>query len=661
MSEQCTVEFLEIPLADGTVRATRHESPIDGPQPVVLIYTPYHKDDLSDTRSDPMVGFLTDAGYEVIVADAVGTGASEGLVEQPFTADEGRHGAAVVEWLAEQSWSNGRVGVIGKSYPGTMALEIAAEAPEGLATIVPIHAPAGIYDAYFDGGTLAFLRTCGQWAPNFEYLPLQPPVHRDVGVWAQRWIDRLNALKDRKPYLFQYLSHLEKDKYWAEKDVPISDVSVPTLAVGGYRDTFGGGTLDYADRINAPTEVIIGPWRHAMPEQGETARIDFLGEIKKWFDDHLRDEGGRESRPEIRYWTERPTEDDRLNGEWRAGETWPMAEDDVVSFDFAPNGLVEGDRLADSQLDERTPAGTPTGGTTDRWDVDYGVGHASIGFEIPGATDLDTAPDDNRSLTYETGVLEDAFELTGSGEVTLEVVPDGPSQLVAIRVIDVAPDGRGQLVTHGVRRAELDGEIDPLGEPGATPRRLAPGEPHRVNVSLRPTSHVFEPGHTLRVAVSGAFFPYVSPPEGSAGFSLRTAGSQCHLPGKFHDRSPTFNDGYTFDHPGDAYDEPATPEWETTVSHATDTVTVSVAQSFEKTLPTATFNHETATKASIQRDKLTTETINRQTTTTLSFPTETVVSRISNSVNRSFATMLYTVERDGENIYRERKRAAVNR
>jgi len=644
VSDATVHDDVEIPLADGTVRATRHEPAADGPQPVVLVYTPYHKDDLSNTRSDPMVDYLVDAGYEVVVADAVGTGASDGLVDQPFTADEGRHGAAVVEWLADRSWSNGRVGIVGKSYPGTTALEIAAENPDGLAAIVPIHAPARIYDAYFDGGALAFLRTCGQWAPNFEYLPLQPPANREAEGWAERWNARLDGLADRKPFLFQYLDHLEKDGYWAAKDVPVGEISVPTLAVGGYRDAFGGGTLDYADRIDAPTEVILGPWRHAMPEQGETARIDFLGEMEAWFDHHLRDQQNRESRPEIRYWTERTDGDDRLAGEWRARETWPTADDDAVTFDLGRDGLS-----------------TDSTDSTDRWEVDYSVGHASIGFEIPGGTDLDTTPDDDRSLTYQTDPLEDAFELTGSGEVALEIVPDGPAQLLAVRVVDVAPDGTGRLVTHGVARAELDGEIDPSGEQGATVEPLTPGEPHTVDVSLRPTAHVFEPGHELRVAVSGAFFPYVSPPDGSAGFALRTAGSRCRLPGRFHDGSPTFDDSSAFDPPQDVYDEPATPDWETTVSHTDDTVTVSLAQSYSKPLRDATFEYGTETTASVQRGALETETVDRRTTTTLSFPTESIESRVSSSVTRSFATMQYGLDRDGEALYRERKRNAVDR
>lgn len=638
---------IKIPVDRVTVRATRHSPAGQDERPVVLTYTPYHKDDLSDTVSDPRVAFFVDAGYEVVVADAVGTGASDGLVEQPFTAAEGRHGAAVVEWLAAQSWSNGKVGIIGRSYPGTTALEIAAQQPDGLAAIVPIHAPARIYDAYFDGGALALLRTCGLWAPNFEYLPLQPPARKITADWGRRWRDRLDGLRDRAPFLFQYLDHREKDEYWADKDVPVEQVTVPTLAVGGYRDTFGGGTLAYADRIDAPTEVILGPWRHAEPEQGEAARIDFLGETKRWFDDHLRADDSHTPQPPIRYWTESPSPEAPLAGEWRQRTTWPTADDDCdsVRFTIGRDGLQ---RKADS-LEP----------VTDRWSVDYSVGTASIGFEIPSGTDLDTTPDDVRSLCYETPTLEEAFELTGTGSADLTVVPDGNAQLVAVRIVDVAPDGHGTLVTHGVTRAELGPEaIDPPGEPGSVAEPLSPGEPQSVSIPLRPTSHVFRPGHRLRVAISGAFFPYVSPPDGSGSFKLTStsaAPGTIDLPGQYHQEMPTFDDTCTFDSPRGVYDQPAAPRWETTTDHTDDTVTVSLEQAYTKPLAGAEFEYEMSIEAAVQRLALTSETISRETTATLRYPTETIRARVQSSVSRSFATMQYQLLRDGDEFYTEQK------
>ena len=650
MSEPAThIHQLEIPVDGRTVRATRHEPAAEGACPVVLTYTPYHKDDLSDTRSDPRVEYFVDAGYEVVVADAVGTGASDGLVEQPFTADEGRHGAAVVEWVATQPWTTGNVGLIGRSYPGTTALEIAAQQPNGLQTIVPIHAPARIYDAYFDGGALALFRTCGHWAPNFEYLPLQPPADRRGDDWGDRWHRRLEQLRERRPFLFQYLTHPEKDDYWARKDVPVEQISVPTLAVGGYRDAFGGGTIDYTERIDAPTEVILGPWRHAEPEQAEAARIDFLGEVEDWFDAHLTStDEKRDAAPSVRYWTESPTSAEPLAGQWRKRTAWPSVANGAEAITFV---------VSDDQLRPDTEALAPV---SDWWTVDYSVGTASIGFEVPGGTDLDTTPDDVRSLTYETPVFDDAFELTGTGAASLTVVPDGPAQLIAVRVVDVAPDGTGRLVTHGVTRAELhDDEIDPPGRPGATAEPLTPGEEQTVAVSLRPTSHVFNPGHRLRVAVSGAFFPYVSPPDGSSGFTLEstpTKPATIQLPGRRHNGTPEFQDTVAFDPPQDVFDQPAPPSWETTKNHTDGTVTVSLDQSYTKPLATADFEYEMAVEAAVEHSTLETETIDRKTTTRLRYPTETIESHVHTSVTRSVATMQYEVRREGEAVYTEQKR-----
>jgi hypothetical protein len=63
-----------------------------------------------------------------------------------------------------------------------------------------------------------------------------------------------------------------------------------------------------------------------------------------------------------------------------------------------------------------------------------------------------------------------------------------------------------------------------------------------------------------------------------------------------------------------------------------------------------------AIEATVERSTLASETIDRETTTTLRYPTETIQSRVHTSINRSFATMQYHVRRDGEEIYTEQKR-----
>jgi len=106
------------------------------------MYVPYHKDDyITYGAYDPIVRYLAASGYEVVVADMVGTGASSGQIEEMFPQREGKEAATIVEWLADREWTTGSVGMFGKSYGGITALYAAAYQPDALEAIVPIHTP----------------------------------------------------------------------------------------------------------------------------------------------------------------------------------------------------------------------------------------------------------------------------------------------------------------------------------------------------------------------------------------------------------------------------------------------------------------------------------------------------------------------------------------
>lgn len=80
-------------------------------------------------------------GYILVRAEGRGTGASEGVRIADYTHEEARDGADLVDWIAAQPWSNGKVGMAGGSYPGITQLAVAAEAPPALKAIFPA-APA---------------------------------------------------------------------------------------------------------------------------------------------------------------------------------------------------------------------------------------------------------------------------------------------------------------------------------------------------------------------------------------------------------------------------------------------------------------------------------------------------------------------------------------
>ncbi|MFB6068777.1 MAG: CocE/NonD family hydrolase [Halobacterium sp.] len=632
---------LLIPTPGGRVAATRHLPAGEGPWPVVFVYTPYHKDDLSEPTDDPLARYFVEREYAVVVADVLGTGASDGLAPSPFTDREGESGAAVVEWLAAREWTTGAVGVIGKSYPGTTALEIAAERPEGLAAIVPIHAPARPYASYFDGGALALLRTAGLWAPNFEYLATQPPARRVDGRWADVWDERLDALPDREPFLHQYLAHPTKDDYWTDRDVPVEAIEVPTLAFAGYRDPFAESTVETVDRVAGPARLVLGPWRHTVPDRGREVAIDYLGEAERWFDQFLRgaDRGVLET-PRIRYWTERDGGGVPDAGDWRGRESWPTADGESAAFALTPAGLAD--------------PGDDFDTLSRRWDPDWSVGADSVGFDVPGGRPLDTGPDDRRSLTVESDPLDAPFAFAGTGAVDLTVVPETTDPLLAVRLVDVAPSGDSRLVTHGVRRASLPTPIDPFGHVGGEPSPLEPGTATARSVALRPKAHVFEAGHRIRVAVSGAFFPYVLPPADAGAFTLRSspeAPGRLRLPTGGPTESVAFEDT-----PAEYIPDASAPTWGTTVDHRDDRVTVSLAREYEQSLPEGTFEYAMDVAATTARDDPASTRIERTTETVLDRGTERVTTRVWNAVGRDVAHLTYAVAVNGERIVDERTR-----
>src|SRR5947209_17441651 len=121
-----------MPMRGGVERAATVYGPAgeNGPLPVVFTLTPY----IGDT-SHPRALYFARHGYVYALVDVRGRGSSGGTFD-PF-AQESRDGYDVVEWLARQSWSNGKVAMWGGSYAGYDQWATARERPPHLATIVP--------------------------------------------------------------------------------------------------------------------------------------------------------------------------------------------------------------------------------------------------------------------------------------------------------------------------------------------------------------------------------------------------------------------------------------------------------------------------------------------------------------------------------------------
>lgn len=606
-------EGVRIPVGDETVSATRYE-PVDesGPSPALLCYVPYpQQDSITYGGYDPLHRYLAARGYEVVVADMVGTGGSTGFIDEPFTRREGEEPAAIVDWLADRPWTTGRVGMFGKSYGGITALDAAAQRPDALEAVVPIHTPfEGVRNAYTYGGLFELLTIGMDWLTLMQALDAKPPSDPSGDPASlDAWLERLDRLDDRDPWLFQFLEAGPDGEYWADKTIPVERIGVPVLAVDGWRDPYTEDTLRYVDRIDAPTRVLLGPWRHRMPHRGRESAVDFRRQVADWFDRFLRGaDTGVLDHPPYRVWTEREGGGTRA-GVWRGLDAWPTLDDageGRIEYALSPDGLA-----ADGADGSDATARDFTDPAAFACEPDPTVGLASI--EPYGAA---TAPpltndDDARTLAFDTDPLDRPVELTGTGEVELRIESPVPDPTVVARLVDVDPAGRGRTAAHGAVRGAFRNGLDSRDP-------LPTNEATTITVALEPTSHLFESGHRIRVAIGTALFPEVAAIPGpcvpSSGESLTVrsspaAPSRLRFPGRRHaEVDPTFADAIRMagpdEEPISARAERATgsTEWETSRAHVAKRVRAVKSSEERVDLPHGAVAAESTHEATVDRD-----------------------------------------------------------
>ncbi|KAF4548662.1 Hypothetical protein D9617_26g078750 [Elsinoe fawcettii] len=276
---------------EGPVRVNVYRPNTDAKVPVLVTYGPYGKDipysefhakSYSEVNPEhksehsawetPDPAFWTKHGYAVVRADERGLGQSPGLLD---TMSRGTSECFfdVVEWCAEQSWSNGKVGLLGISYYAGSQWRVAARNPKGLAAIVPWE---GMSDYYRDrcrhGGILsnAFIRFWwnrqvitnqygrpGRKASNWGPDTLEGDLSEEerAGQRNDQNVDNLN-------------NQFRDQQYYASKEYDMADIKVPLLSVANW----GGILLHLRGNIegfvNAGSELkylrcITG--RHDLP------------------------------------------------------------------------------------------------------------------------------------------------------------------------------------------------------------------------------------------------------------------------------------------------------------------------------------------------------------------------------------------------------------
>jgi putative CocE/NonD family hydrolase len=303
----------KIPMRDGVnLSATIYKpSNLKSPLPVILMITPYV------SYFNPEYGpYYAERGFAFVYVDTRGRGNSEGEFK-PFESD-GKDGYDVVEWLAEQPWCNGKIGMMGQSYRGMVQWFTLKEFPPSLHSIAPTASVApGINFPYihniFMSWTVQLLGLVHGRTNNVKvfgspyWAAKNRKVYKEYIAFSK--IDSITGI-DRK--IFQkWIKHPGYDEYW-ENMVPSRNdyekMNIPILTVTGYFDDAQASTLHYyrnffkyaSDEAKNMHYLVIGPWSHngtIWPQSelgglkfGENAVIDIKKIHLDWFNWTLKNQ-----------------------------------------------------------------------------------------------------------------------------------------------------------------------------------------------------------------------------------------------------------------------------------------------------------------------------------------------------------------------------------
>jgi putative CocE/NonD family hydrolase len=513
------IEHCWVPMADGVRLAARLWLPRTLPAPAIVEYIPYRKRDMVRARDERNHPWFAARGYACIRVDMRGSGDSEGAMRDMYTDDELGDALGVLEWIAEQDWCDGAVGMMGTSWGGTSALQAAASGSGLLRAAIAVCATNDRYndDIHHMGGCL--LTDSIEWGATLPaILALPPSAESDPEGWRETWRTRLEQMEFP---LFSWIEHETRDAYWRHGSVSENPQSFdcPVLAIGGWSDRYSNTVMNLLADNPHNCWGIVGPWGHHYPDQGVPGpAIGFQQEALRWWDRWLRArDNGVDGVPRLRVWCgeyQQPQDYSAMRrGRWLALSDWAGAQaaqkyaESALALLPAPNAEERQSHLV------RVPCDLRVGGAAG--DTGY--------FGRPGGLPTEQSTDDANSLVFDSETLQSDQVLLGKALVGLDLQVDRLPAQIIVRLGDVAPDGQVMRVAYRVHNLAL--------EQNYLPSATGSGQDLRhLDLALPNAAHLFAAGHRIRIALSASYWPMIWPAAepseiliGGEGLQLRLA------------------------------------------------------------------------------------------------------------------------------------------
>jgi X-Pro dipeptidyl-peptidase len=484
--------------------------------------------------------YFVPRGYAFVGVDLAGTNRSDGCDDVGGRSDI-LSAKAVVDWLngratayttrtgtarAKATWTNGRTGMIGKSWDGTIANGVAATGVKGLKTVVPISAISSWYDYYFQQG--APLYDSGpDWLSDYVN---SPDARAKCDAVQQKIVDGAPRTGDWTDF-------------WTERDYlkDASKVRASVFAIHGQQDLnvrmkHLGQWWDALGRRGVERKIWLSQTGHVDPF--DFRRAEWVDTLHRWFDHELLgyDNGiDREPMADI----------ERHPDQWVTSKTWP------------PRGTS----TATLRPAQGTQPGVGTLGLTRDRGTETFTDDPALS-ESDWSARIDTSTPEKAGFT--TGVLTKDLRLAGSSKVTVTATPTTSTAHLSAVLVDLGPATIRDYATAGegiatltdrtcwgastagdsacfkqtqAKTADVDYEVVSRGwadlgtyaDPGkGVP--LTPGKAYTITLDLAATDHVVPAGHRLALIVAGTDKDLIDPPSTTPTLMIDLSRTSARVP-----------------------------------------------------------------------------------------------------------------------------------
>lgn len=480
---------------DVSVRIYRPEG--DGPFPTLFAASPYRydNDDVPETtvffwHEVGPIHWYVGRGYAYVHLDVRGSGRSGGDYGF-FDRRERRDLYEVIEWIAAQPWSNGKVGGIGQSYYCASQWCMAAERPPALACVGTYDGHVDFYRGWFYTGGIAGSFASVWWNGSVRVANRAP-------------LNRERPREIAYDLLHDLALHPTIDDWWDERsiDADLARSDVPVYSIGCWikRDLHLNGNVRGWQLTRGPKKLRFSAAQTLPQALGEFASVDFHEKVMAPFYDHYL-------KGEANDYLDRPAVEFPIGGEANrigAAETWPPSQvrSEALHLSATPSGSVTS--LNDGSLLGESATGSTSYAYPDKH---WAVGPVSFRNGMPDPV--------ARVVTFTSAPLDAPVTVAGSPELLLYISSTRTDANVIVKLAEQLPQDvaarssgaqpQSRVVAKGWLRASHRA-LDPMGSIAGEPYHahrtaepLTPGSVYELRIGLTNLAHRFAAGSRIRL------------------------------------------------------------------------------------------------------------------------------------------------------------------